>query len=89
MNMRDGWSFPFRYVVGILCLGALIAFLLYARQAVTNLVIAAFVAYLINPAVVYLTETTRMARTAAGKSCVFHGSNPAGGNPCDACAYFL
>jgi len=65
MNMRDGWSLPFRYVVGILCLGALIAFLLYARQAVTNLVIAAFVAYLINPAVVYLTETTRMARTAA------------------------
>jgi predicted PurR-regulated permease PerM len=65
MNMRDGWSLPFRYVVGILCLGALIAFLLYAHQAVTNLVIAAFVAYLINPAVVYLTETTRMARTAA------------------------
>ena len=65
MNMRDGWSLPFRYIVGILCLGAVIAFLLYAHQAVTNLVIAAFVAYLINPAVVYLTETTRMARTAA------------------------
>jgi len=65
MNMRDGWSLPFRYVVGILCLGAGIAFLIYAHQAVTNLVIAAFVAYLINPAVVYLTETTRMARTAA------------------------
>jgi predicted PurR-regulated permease PerM len=65
MNMRDGWSLPFRYVVGILCLGAVIAFLFYAHQAVTNLVIAAFVAYLINPAVVYLTETTRMARTAA------------------------
>jgi len=63
--MRDSWSLPFRYIVGILCLGALIAFLLYAHQAVTNLVIAAFVAYLINPAVVYLTETTRMARTAA------------------------
>jgi predicted PurR-regulated permease PerM len=65
MNMRDGWSLPFRYIVGILCLGAVIAFLFYAHQAVTNLVIAAFVAYLINPAVVYLTETTRMARTAA------------------------
>jgi predicted PurR-regulated permease PerM len=65
MNMRDGWSLPFRYIVGILCLGAVIAFLFYAHQAVTNLVIAAFVAYLINPAVVYLTETTRLARTAA------------------------
>ena len=65
MNMRDGWSLPFRYVVGILCLGAGIAFLIYAHQAVTNLVIAAFVAYLINPAVVYLIENTRVARTAA------------------------
>ncbi|MGZ9223674.1 MAG: AI-2E family transporter [Anaerolineales bacterium] len=65
MNMRDGWSLPFRYAVGILCLGAGIAFLIYAHQAVTNLVIAAFVAYLINPAVVYLTENTRMVRTAA------------------------
>ncbi len=65
MNMRDGWSLPFRYFVGILCLGAVIAFLIYAHQAVTNLVIAAFVAYLINPAVVYLIENTRMARTAA------------------------
>lgn len=63
--MRDGWSLPFRYVVGILCLGAGIAFLIYAHEAVTNLVIAAFVAYLINPAVVYLIENTRMARTAA------------------------
>src|SRR5574341_129804 len=65
MNMRDGWSLPFRYVVGILCLGAVIAFLLYAHEAVTNLVIAAFVAYLINPAVVYLIEKTRLARVAA------------------------
>ena len=63
--MRDGWSLPFRYVVGILFLVAGIAFLIYAHQAVTNLVIAAFVAYLINPAVVYLIENTRMARTAA------------------------
>jgi predicted PurR-regulated permease PerM len=63
--MREGWSLPFRYVVGILCLGAIFAFLIYAHQAVTNLVIAAFVAYLINPAVVYLIENTRMGRTAA------------------------
>jgi predicted PurR-regulated permease PerM len=65
MNTSDGWSVSFRYTVGILCLGALIAFLFYAHQAVTNLVIAAFVAYLINPAVLYLTENTRMGRVAA------------------------
>ncbi|HEY9526841.1 MAG TPA: AI-2E family transporter, partial [Anaerolineales bacterium] len=38
---------------------------IYARDAVTNLAIAAFVAYLINPAVVYLTTRTRMQRVAA------------------------
>src|SRR5687767_1128705 len=65
MNMRDGWSLPFRYVVGILFLVAGIALLFYAHQTVTNLAIAAFVAYLINPAVIYLTENTRMGRTAA------------------------
>lgn len=65
MNTSDGWSLSFRYFVGILCLVAVIALLIYAHQAVTNLAIAAFVAYLINPAVVYLTENTRMARTVA------------------------
>lgn len=65
MNNSDNWSLSFRYAVGILCLIALIAFLIYAHRAVTNLVIAAFIAYLINPAVVYLTDTTRMARKEA------------------------
>jgi predicted PurR-regulated permease PerM len=63
--MRENWSLPFRYVVGIVCLSLLIALLIYARDAVTNLAIAAFVAYLINPAVVYLTTRTRMDRVAA------------------------
>ncbi|MBN2119084.1 MAG: AI-2E family transporter [Anaerolineales bacterium] len=63
--MRDTWSLPFRYVVGIVCLVLVIALLIYARDAVTNLVVAAFVAYLINPAVVYLTTRTRMKRVTA------------------------
>jgi predicted PurR-regulated permease PerM len=63
--MRDNWSLPFRYIVGIISLVLFIAFLIYARDAVTNLAIAAFVAYLINPAVVYLTTRTRMERVAA------------------------
>jgi predicted PurR-regulated permease PerM len=65
MNSNDNWSLSFRYFVGILCLVALIALLIYAHKAVTNLVVAAFIAYLIHPAVVYLTETTRMPRAAA------------------------
>jgi predicted PurR-regulated permease PerM len=63
--MKETWSTPFRYIVGILSVVLFVAFLIYARDAVTNLAIAAFVAYLINPAVVYLTTRTRMARIAA------------------------
>lgn len=65
MITRDGWSLTFRYVVGIISFILLIALLIYAQDAVTNLAIAAFVAYLINPAVVYLTHRTRMGRVAA------------------------
>lgn len=65
MIARDGWSLTFRYVVGIISFILLIALLIYAQDAVTNLAIAAFVAYLINPAVVYLTHRTRMGRVAA------------------------
>jgi predicted PurR-regulated permease PerM len=65
MITRENWSLTFRYVVGIISVILLIAFLIYAHEAVTNLAIAAFVAYLINPAVVYLTSKTRLERPAA------------------------
>ena len=65
MNKDNQWSLTFRYVVGFVFLVALIAFIVYAREAMRNLVIAAFVAYLINPAVDYLSKQTRMTRTAA------------------------
>ena len=54
MNKDNQWTLSFRYVVGFIYIGALVAFLFYAHDAVRNLTIAAFVAYLINPAVVYL-----------------------------------
>jgi len=63
--MRENWSLPFRYVVGIISFVLFIGFIIYASHAVTNLAIAAFVAYLINPAVTYLTARTRMERVAA------------------------
>ena len=65
MITRENWSLTFRYVVGIISLIFLVALLIYAQEAVTNLAIAAFVAYLINPSVVYLTSRTRMDRVAA------------------------
>ena len=65
MNRDTQWSLTFRYIVGFIFLAALVAFIFYAGDAVRNLVIAAFVAYLINPAVDYLFHHTRMTRTAA------------------------
>ena len=65
MNKDSQWSLTFRYVVGILFFIALVAFIFYARDAIRNLVIAAFVAYLINPAVDYLSKRMIMTRTAA------------------------
>jgi predicted PurR-regulated permease PerM len=65
MITRDGWSLTFRYVIGIISFILFVALLIYAHEAVTNLAIAAFVAYLINPAVVYLVSHTKMERMAA------------------------
>ena len=71
MNQDAHWSVQFRYVFGILFFGALIAFVFYAHEAIRNLVIAAFVAYLINPAVMYLSTQTKMSRTAAVNTVYF------------------
>ena len=65
MNHEPQWSPAFRYFFGILFLVALIAFVFYAHDAIRNLVIAGFVAYLINPAVVYLSTQTKMSRKSA------------------------
>jgi len=65
MNSDTRWSLSFRYIVAIIGFAAIVAFLFYAHEAVTNLVIAAFVAYLINPAVMYLVAHTHMKRSTA------------------------
>ena len=64
-NNEPAWSLPFRYVTGLILFAAIIALLLYARDAVKALIIAAFVAYLISPAVNFLMERTKLSRTAA------------------------
>ncbi|MBK8419127.1 AI-2E family transporter [Candidatus Villigracilis saccharophilus] len=64
-NNEPAWSLPFRYVTGLILFVAIIALLLYARDAVKALIIAAFVAYLISPAVNFLMERTKLSRTAA------------------------
>jgi predicted PurR-regulated permease PerM len=65
MSKNTQWSPAFRYVMGVIYFLAFAAFVVYAGDAVRNLIVAAFVAYLINPAVVYLTERTKMTRFTA------------------------
>ena len=64
-NKTDQWSIPFRYTVGILIFIGIVALLIYASEAVMMFIIAAFIAYLISPAVTLLRERTRLSRTAA------------------------
>ncbi len=59
------WSLSFRYVVAIFLFLLLVAFLIYAREAVKALVISAFTAYLISPAVTYIRSKTNLSRKAA------------------------
>jgi predicted PurR-regulated permease PerM len=63
--MNHPWSLSFRYFIGTLVFLGLLAFLYYARQALEPLVIAAFIAYLINPAVMLLSRYTKFTRRAA------------------------
>jgi len=65
VKTNTDWSLSFRYVVAIISFAAVVAFLFYAGDAIRNLIVAAFVAYLINPLVFYLVNHTRLTRTAA------------------------
>ncbi len=69
--MKSGWSLPFRYLAGTVLFLALAAFLYYAREALEPVIIAAFVAYLVNPAVAVLTRYQRISRSAAVKLVYF------------------
>ncbi len=64
-NNSNQWSLPFRYTLAIIIFIALVALLIYAHEAVKMLIIAAFIAYIISPAVAILTQRTKLSRTAA------------------------
>lgn len=63
--MNRAWSLSFRYLMGLLLLAAFMAFLFYAREALKPVVIAAFIAYLVNPAVMILTRSAKLKRRTA------------------------
>jgi predicted PurR-regulated permease PerM len=62
---NNQWSLSSRYLAGIIVFVSVIALLIYAREAIKMLVIAAFVAYLISPAVALLMRNTKLSLTAA------------------------
>ncbi|MBL8088816.1 MAG: AI-2E family transporter [Anaerolineales bacterium] len=64
-KQKQQWSDSFRYTMGVICFIAVVAFLIYAREAIKMLVIAGFSAYLISPAVAFLIEKTKLTRAAA------------------------
>jgi len=65
MNKDNQWSLPVRFLVfGVVALlFALVVW--YARRVFEPLIIAAFIAYLIHPAVNFLTNRTRLSRKGA------------------------
>lgn len=62
MKNFPGWSVRVRTIVLVLTLLIIIAALWFIRGILEPLIIAAFIAYLINPGVNFLTTHTRMAR---------------------------
>lgn len=65
MNPQNQWSIPVRYIVAMLVVLLALAGLWYIRSVLEPLIVAAFVAYLINPAVNFLIERRGMSRRAA------------------------
>jgi predicted PurR-regulated permease PerM len=62
---NEQWNTSARYVAGIIVFITVVALLIYAREAVKMLVISAFAAYLISPAVTMLVQNTKLTRRAA------------------------
>jgi len=65
MKQQNQWSIPTRYLVAGVLFVLLAIGLFYIRSILEPLIIAAFIAYLINPAVNYLTSRTRLSRRGA------------------------
>ncbi len=65
MRLGTKWSMPLRYTVFAIAFIFMVVGIWYIRSILEPLVIAAFIAYLIHPAVNYLTHRTRLSRTFA------------------------
>jgi len=64
-QQKHQWSLSFRYLAFGVVFIILAVGLWYIRSILESLIIAAFISYLIHPAVNYLTKRTRLTRPAA------------------------
>jgi predicted PurR-regulated permease PerM len=62
MNQDNQWSLPVRYLVFGLVALLIVVLLWYIRSVLEPLIIAGFIAYLINPAINYLIAHGRLSR---------------------------
>jgi len=65
------WSIPTRYLIFSIVILLLAAFIYYARTIIGPLVIAALVAYVLNPAVTLVMRHTRLKRRALAVPLVY------------------
>jgi predicted PurR-regulated permease PerM len=65
MNKLNQWSISLRYLVLGIGIVLFLVLLWYIRSVIEPLIIAAFIAYLINPAVNFLVDRRRMSRTVS------------------------
>jgi putative permease len=65
MNKFNQWSLPLRYLVFGLVFLLFAVLLWYIRSVIEPLIIAAFIAYLINPAIDFLVTRRRMSRNVS------------------------
>ncbi|MBU1661393.1 MAG: AI-2E family transporter [Chloroflexi bacterium] len=63
--MNKTWSNSFRYWILSILMIALVALIWFARDLIAPLVIAALLAFVLNPAIGYLTQRTRLSRPLA------------------------
>jgi predicted PurR-regulated permease PerM len=60
--VNESWSRPFRYLVGTLVILAFLLVLWWIRRVLEPLVVAAFLAYVFDPLVVFFVQRTKWSR---------------------------
>jgi predicted PurR-regulated permease PerM len=71
--MTKQWNIPFRYWILSILIILLLGLLWLSREMIGPLVIGALVAFVLNPAIVFLTDRTKLSRSWAATIVLFAG----------------